>query len=996
MHKLSRSEAAAVPTCDCETDPIACLEQMFVEMVQLGRIKKGQDPARRPVFVRTHGVAYGRFEIVPGLEERLRVGLFAQRAAYPAWVRFSSDPFGMPDYKSTVGIGIKLFHVEGEKVLPPDEHAVTADFLLQNMDVFFVDNAHDMCAFTKASLTSSAAADAWLKDHPTTQQILDEMEKVVPTVLGTDLWSVIPFHLGENHFCKYKLEPALIPDGPAPDYDDPNYLHADLAARLKGGEARFHFMVQLQTNPKTMPLDKATVRWSEKTSPPIHVATLILPAQDITARSQTEYGEALSFNPWRTLKAHEPVGSIAEARKIVYRASATLRRNVNGQPIGEPQQDRPSTSWPAGKDSVVVRAAIHPGIGVARIGNSTAQGEAGYYIGPEVVEPPPTPTGATRDPTGAIKRQAARFRIYGYNAAGEVVSELTSDNARITWTVHLANKKAAWYRFLAALDIPEASSLSVPRRNTMIKGANRSSLIIDPGPRAIEGKNTTGPAYQFDTGSFMGVQVHLGEIRTDDSGQLLVLGGHGNSGSPEGKPVYNPADLDSFNNADGWFDDISDGPVTARVAIGGQALPVDPAWVVVAPPNFAPDVVDWRTLYDQLADTYVQCGWMPFPETVSFTRDVLPVLRRLSNLQWVNKGFATMFGRGCPMDFENPEFIGRLAFKPASASDLDPYAELRQQVFNLFRPADNNVNDPRTWPWIYGDAFGSFDTSPRNNLALSDIRTKLMERWVAGDFVSDWTPDAQPYRTLKDVPLQEQPAMLDQAALHFCLADAFHPGCEMTWPMRHPTLYMAPFRIRHRPADAPEPDHGDKLTQEIVLQPGGPLYAQGPGDLSRWMALPWQGDTAFCRSGYDADYDPYLPTFWPARVPNQILTAEDYVRVMDESLPREERIAAYNNREQWLRALSGPAPQQMMQMIANFGKMGIVEARPGIENDPDFPEVMLVESLPEEVARDLAHKAAMRLAAPAPAARPRRRSRLEQAGWESVEQLEEFRKLQRW
>src|SRR4051795_4301975 len=116
------------------------------------------------------------------------------------------------------------------------------------------------------------------------------------------------------------------------------------------------------------------------------------------------------------------------------------------------------------------------------------------------------------------------------------------------------------------------------------------------------------------------------------------------------------------------------------------------------------------------------------PPTVSFKDDIVPVLRRLSGLQWVNKGFATMFGRGCPMDFENPAFIGRLAFKPASATDLDPYAELRQQVFNLFRPADNNVNDPRTWPWIYGDAFGSFNTSPRNNLALSDIRTKLLER----------------------------------------------------------------------------------------------------------------------------------------------------------------------------------------------------------------------------------------------------------------------------
>jgi len=77
----------------------------------------------------------------------------------------------------------------------------------------------------------------------------------------------------------------------------------------------------------------------------------------------------------------------------------------------------------------------------------------------------------------------------------------------------------------------------------------------------------------------------------------------------------------------------------------------------------------------------------------------------------------------------------------------------------------------------------------------------------------------------------------------------------------------------------------------------------------------------------------------------------------------------------------------MMQMIAEFGKMGIVEEREGIKGDPDFPEVMLVESLPEEQARMLTAKAVARIE------RPRRRSRLERAGWESPEQLEEFRQI---
>src|SRR5712691_7988764 len=102
----------------------------------------------------------------------------------------------------------------------------------------------------------------------------------------------------------------------------------------------------------------------------------------------------------------------------------------------------------------IVKAAIHPAIGVARLGNS----ENEFFMGPEVTDPLPERPGFYRDKAGALKRQAARFRIYGLNAEGAVVAELTPQNASIEWTVHLANKKSAWYQFQLALDIPEANS----------------------------------------------------------------------------------------------------------------------------------------------------------------------------------------------------------------------------------------------------------------------------------------------------------------------------------------------------------------------------------------------------------------------------------------------------------------------------------------------------------------------------------------------------------
>jgi hypothetical protein len=230
--------------------------------------------------------------------------------------------------------------------------------------------------------------------------------------------------------------------------------------------------------------------------------------------------------------------------------------------------------------------------------------------------------------------------------------------------------------------------------------------------------------------------------------------------------------------------------------------------------------------------------------------------------------------------------------------------------------------------------------------------------------------------------------MLDKSALHFCLADTFHPGCEMTWPMRHASLYSKPFRIRHRAAGV-EPDYGSTLTPEIALQLDGPVYAQGPGDITRWMALPWQGDTAFCRSGYDPQYDPYVPTFWAARVPNQVLTEEDYQTAINTALPRADRIAAFNHRALWLRAVDGPvAPEVMMRMIAEFGALGIVEARPGVKGDPDFPEVMFVETLGASHLKAAAMSISRARAAPAEPL-----TRVERAGWQNEEHFREFRAI---
>ena len=575
----------------------------------------------------------------------------------------------------------------------------------------------------------------------------------------------------------------------------------------------------------------------------------------------------------------------------------------------------------------IVRAAIHPSIGIARVGDSSDA----FFIGPELPYPTPAPEGGYKDTSGFLKRQAARFRIFGYDSRNRVVEELTCDNAEIEWTVHVANKKAAWYCFNVALDIPEG--VPVPRRNANFTGAGRNQLIIDPGPRPISGRNEQGDRYWFDTGRFLEQNVYLGELRTDAQGRLIFLGGRGVSATP----FPNNTAIDFANN-DGWYDDTSDGPVTATIKLNGKSIPVDPAWAVVAPPNYAPDIISIQTMYDVMVDTY-QNWWLNPPEKVSFREHIYPILSQFCQAQWVNYGFHIQFGWGAPYDFLRSSYFEKLSNAKAE------YKEIRRQLFNIFRDPDYKMIDVHAWPQVYGDNMNVPATDARQFLALTKTQHELLKRWVEGHFIPDWNPNWIPPHTIDDVPLQERPHVLDKAALHFCMGGPFHPGCEMTWPMRHPSLYYAPFRIRPRAPNNPEPDYGHQLTPAAVNQSDGPLAASGPGDITRWMAVPWQTDTASCRAGYEPEYDPYLPTFWPARVPNHVLAQKDYETVMNRNLPLPERMLAFATRSAWYRGLEGAYVDQINQMIVDFSKLGVVEQRPG-PGDPEFPDAMLVESPP--------------------------------------------------
>src|SRR6266404_1051110 len=155
---------------------------------------------------------------------------------------------------------------------------------------------------------------------------------------------------------------------------------------------------------------------------------------------------------------------------------------------------------------------IHPGIGIARLGNSDSE----FYLAPETPASLPqecdqngnprfgrdgvTPVYVTsfKDKQGRVKRQGARFEVFVYDEKSpdgrrlELGDHVEGGGNRgklvdIQWRVYVANKKASWYTFNARAGehgyLPDH-----PRRNAAITGAERDRLIIDPGPRIVGAK----------------------------------------------------------------------------------------------------------------------------------------------------------------------------------------------------------------------------------------------------------------------------------------------------------------------------------------------------------------------------------------------------------------------------------------------------------------------------------------------------------------------------
>jgi hypothetical protein len=564
---------------------------------------------------------------------------------------------------------------------------------------------------------------------------------------------------------------------------------------------------------------------------------------------------------------------------------------------------------------------IHPAIGVARIGNADS---STFFIGPEAPgygplgSAPGTVVPPYKTADGKIKPQAARFRIYEYqNINGRLtpVREInlgTPGVIAIRWTVYLANKKASFYQF-GDPNFRNGRGGEVGPPNPLRNGnvTDRRSLEIDFGPRTIAGKSQ-GPT-TFEPGGSANpsqencprdvngnpVIPYLGELRTDDAGRLIVIGGKGRAGYQSATP------LPSYANNDGWWDDTSDGPVTAVVTIktsGGQRdIAIDAngeAWVLSGGPDFAPRVAGAVTGYDLLFDLAVRSIPIPadnalyddgapleklrrlkadytpgadleFPTYVpSFTEDIQPILINGYNYWWVDALVPARHDMMLDPNLGNPD--------PQYAAD-------RADFFSFMRPplGVDVSGSTGTMPKLMGDDpyTGSLPDAVKN-FTLTHLQWGLLSNWVNGQFVPP-TGDGPP-------PAVISPHGLDRAALENCSGGPFFPGIEFGWQMRNPALFLEPFRLNGRGMS------GYWGEENVPV---------GPGHFSRQMALPWHADFNDCRD--EGSYG-----WWPHQRPTGVLPSATATKRVDWARPTKK----------W----ASGGESSYSDMIANWYKFGFV------------------------------------------------------------------------
>ncbi|HYT26005.1 MAG TPA: catalase family protein [Actinomycetota bacterium] len=320
----------------------AATAEIIAEMSAFTREHYAPGAALRAGNTKTYGVVRGELAVRRDVPERLRHGIFAAPRTYRAWVRFAGPgPLAPPDLddNGVLSIGIKLMGVEGPKLL--DHERWTQDLTGISAPTF---TTPDVVENAKLQRRVREGVPVWYFLDPFDSHLLDGImqglwSKTHANPLEAQYYSCAAYLLGEGQAMQYSVRPRAAPTSRVPRRPGPDYLRAAMAATLARQAVELDLLVQLQTDPFRMPVENASVRWPERRSPFVPVATLRLPSQRFDSPAQLALADSLSYNPWHCIPAHRPLGNQNRARKAIYLELSALRQTMNGHPHVEPTGD---------------------------------------------------------------------------------------------------------------------------------------------------------------------------------------------------------------------------------------------------------------------------------------------------------------------------------------------------------------------------------------------------------------------------------------------------------------------------------------------------------------------------------------------------------------------------------------------------------------------------------------------------------------------------------
>ncbi len=532
-----------------------------------------------------------------------------------------------------------------------------------------------------------------------------------------------------------------------------------------------------------------------------------------------------------------------------------------------------------------------------------------------------------------------------------------------------------------------------------------TKLVIDAGPKTISSKSSErvqfdnsecsyiderGKAHKFEypqswpENNFKQLFTpngpefsSLGAMETDDKGRLIVIGSPGYaaswlvgennpSGSVSSPPVWqegidtpfappkpdDPFPLWSDIDNDGWFDDAADGPVYAALTFddGTTRVIETPAWCACTDPSYAPQIRNVNTIWDEVYNAWLRSPDLTLNKNifctksqqyqvdyeVSFEQDVSPIFRA-AGLQ--------MFTTDLPRNAIS-------GHKSASAITADESPTSYQWLLNIIRkPGTGPGNElgeegpagGSLMPLALGDTGASF-------LTVTDTQYFFLEQWSHNNY-NDKT---------ESLTAGE---LLDKNTLTNLLGGRFSPGIDLTFIVRDPYLYnldwthsdVGPFRINAKTLDYQSAGKAPFLGVGYTpnRKPTSPQGTVEPGDLTKFMALPWHTDYNSCATHLPAPNpnEPSPPTpnpipnntlfwSWPAQRPVSVYTYEDYVGNGNEFYP-EQRFSLRGTGTEWTGPTgdpdyaNGPSSvgryQNNLNMITNWFDIGVVVQGQAIE-----------------------------------------------------------------